>query len=76
MSKGATIKGMVSELTAADAARIETMAKELVVQIRRAGEAMRRDQQEIERLKSETRASIERIKTMQESWASDVEAGR
>ena len=57
MSKGVTL-----EPTAEEAAQIEAAAKELLAEIKRANDQMASDQQEIDRLKRQTRAILAKLK--------------
>jgi len=57
MSKGVTL-----EPTAEEAAQIEATAKELLAEIKRANDQMASDQQEIDRLKRQTRAILAKLK--------------
>ncbi len=55
-------KNLALEPTAAEAAQIEAVIKELLAQIRSANEEMTRDQQEIEVLKAQTRGMLAKLK--------------
>lgn len=55
-------KVLTLELTAETAAEFEEIIKELIVEMQRAGEKMKRDKEEIDRLKVETRAMIAQLK--------------
>lgn len=57
MSKDITI-----EPTAEEAAQIEAASKELLAEIKRANDQMASDQQEIDRLKTQTRAILAKLK--------------
>ncbi len=57
MSKDITI-----EPTAEEAAQIEAATKELLAEIKRANDQMANDQQEIDRLKTQTRAILAKLK--------------
>ncbi len=57
MSKGVTL-----EPTAEEAAQIEAAAKELLAEIKHANDQMASDQQEIDRLKAQTRAILAKLK--------------
>ncbi len=55
-------KDITLEPTAEEAAQIEAASKELLAEIKRANDQMARDQQEIDRLKAETRAILAKLK--------------
>lgn len=57
MSKDATL-----EPTADEAANIEAAATELLSEMKRANEKMEFDQREIERLKTQTRATLAKLR--------------
>lgn len=57
MSKNATL-----EPTADEAADIEAAVRELLAEMKRANEKMDTDQHEIERLKTQTRATLAKLK--------------
>ena len=55
-------KDITLEPTAEEAAQIEAASKELLAEIKRANNQMTSDQQEIDRLKAETRAILAKLK--------------
>jgi peptidoglycan hydrolase CwlO-like protein len=55
-------KDIALEPTVKEAADIEEAVKNLVAEIKRANEKMESDQQEIDRLKARTRATLSRLK--------------
>ena len=55
-------KDITLEPTAEEAAQIEAASKELLAEIKRANDQMASDQQEIDRLKAETRAILAKLK--------------
>jgi peptidoglycan hydrolase CwlO-like protein len=55
-------KDIVLEPTAGEAADIEAAVNALVAEIKRANEKMESDQQEIDRLKAQTRATLSKLK--------------
>ncbi len=54
-------KALTLELTAETAAELEEIVKELIAEMQRAGEKMKRDKEEIDRLKAETRAILKQL---------------
>ncbi len=55
-------KVLTLELTAETAAELEEIVKDLIAEMQRAGEKMKRDKEEIDRLKAETRAILTQLK--------------
>ena len=55
-------KDITLEPTAEEAAQIEAASKELLAEIKRANDQMASDQQEIDRLKTQTRATLAKLK--------------
>ncbi len=55
-------KDITLEPTAGEAADIEAAATALVAEMKRANEKMESDQQEIDRLKAQTRATLSKLK--------------
>ena len=55
-------KPLISDLSADEAADIESAIEDTCAEIARSIEQMRKDQAEIDRLKAETRAMLEQLK--------------
>jgi nitrogen fixation/metabolism regulation signal transduction histidine kinase len=55
-------KSLKIELTPSEAAKLDDAFRECIAEIKRAREAMKRDQLEIERLKSETRSILAKLR--------------